>query len=119
MRQAGVLAAAALYALAHHRQRLAQDHANAKVLAERVADATRGRGTRVDLACVETNLVLIDVDIAAEKVVRVARELGVLLTAAAPTRLRAVTHLDVSRAEVEQAADIIARAVEGARAKSG
>jgi len=119
MRQAGVLAAAALYALAHHRQRLAQDHANAKVLAERVADATRGRGTRVDLACVETNLVLIDVDIAAEKVVRVARELGVLLTAAAPTRLRAVTHLDVSRAEVEQAAEIIARAVEGARAKSG
>jgi threonine aldolase len=119
MRQAGVLAAAAMHALTHHRQRLAEDHANARVLAERLATAATGRGARVDLAHVETNLVLIDVDVPAELVVREARELGVLLMAAATTRLRAVTHLDVSRSDVERAADVIGRALEKAREEAG
>jgi len=118
MRQAGVLAAAALHALSHHRQRLTEDHANARVMAERLASPGTGRGARVDLASVETNLVLIDVDVPAELVVREARDLGVLLMAAATTRLRAVTHLDVSRADVEQAADVIGRALEKARASA-
>jgi|SRR5580698_10569741 len=114
MRQAGVLAAAALHALSHHRQRLTEDHANARVLAEHLASPGGGRGARVDVASVETNLVLIDVDVPAELVVREARELGVLLMGAT-TRIRAVTHLDVSRADVERAADIIGRALEKAR----
>jgi threonine aldolase len=118
MRQAGVLAAAALHALAHHRDRIALDHANARYLAERLAASATGKGARVDLERVETNLVLIDVDVPAELVVREARELGVLLMAASPTRLRAVTHLDVSRTDVEQAADAIGLALEKARRRA-
>jgi threonine aldolase len=114
MRQAGVLAAAAMHALTHHRERLVEDHANARVLAERLATPATGRGARVDLANVETNLVLIDVDVPGELVVREARERGVLLMAMG-TRLRAVTHLDVSRSDVEQAADVIGSALEKAR----
>lgn len=115
MRQAGVLAAGALYALAHHRHRLTEDHANARVLAERLANPATGRGAQVDPKNVETNLVLIEVDVPAELVVREARERGVLLMAAAATRLRAVTHLDVSRNDVERAAEAIGLALEKAR----
>jgi threonine aldolase len=115
MRQSGVLAAAAMHALSHHRQRLNDDHANARVLAERLASPATGRGAQVDPKTVETNLVLIDVDVPAELVVREARELGVLLMAAAATRLRAVTHLDVSRSDVEHAAEVIGLALENAR----
>ncbi len=118
MRQAGVLAAAALHALAHHRDRIALDHANARCLAERLVASATGKGAHVDLEHVETNLVLIDVDVPAELVVREARELGVLLMAASPTRLRAVTHLDVSRTDVEQAADAIGLALEKARRRA-
>jgi threonine aldolase len=112
MRQAGILAAGALHALTHHRARLTDDHANARALAERLA---RASGVRVDLATVETNLVNIDVYGAADAVSRKARDLGLLINATGPRRLRAVTHLDVSRADVEAAADILARAVADAR----
>jgi threonine aldolase len=117
MRQSGVIAAAARYALAHHRARLADDHANARVLAEKLAGA---RGVHVEAASVETNIVNIDVDARAEDVTRAAREAGLAINATGPKRLRAVTHLDVSRAEVERAATILAAAVERAieRAKS-
>lgn len=108
MRQSGILAAAALHALAHHRARLAEDHANARVLAEALA---RTPGFRVDLATVETNLVNIDLDVPADAVSRTARELGLLINASGPRRLRAVTHLDVSREDVEAAAGILAGAV--------
>jgi threonine aldolase len=112
MRQAGILAAGALHALAHHRTRLADDHANARFLGERLA---RANGARVDLSSVETNLVNIDVDGAADAVSRKARDLGLLINATGPNRLRAVTHLDVSRADVEAAADILVKAVASAR----
>src|SRR5262249_29641581 len=59
MRQAGVLAAAALYALDHHIDRLAEDHANAQVIAEAVADTP---GLRLDPAEVDTNIVWVEVD---------------------------------------------------------
>jgi threonine aldolase len=108
MRQSGVLAAAALYAIHHNRPRLADDHANAHRLAQALQDA---RGVRIDLPSVQTNLVNIDVDASSEAVVREARQLGVLVLASAPRRIRAVTHLDVSREDIERAATALAQAV--------
>ncbi len=109
MRQVGVIAAAALHALTHHRERLGEDHANAWVLADRLSGV---RGVRVDRAAVETNIVNIDVDVPAETVSRAARQAGVLIHATGPRRLRAVTHLDVTRADVEAAAVILSTALE-------
>jgi threonine aldolase len=106
MRQAGVLAAAGLYALDHHRARLRDDHANARTLAERLAGA---RHLRVDPARVQTNMVMVDLDRGtAAAVVERARASGVLLGAFGPRRLRIVTHLDVDRAGVTRASDVIA-----------
>jgi len=111
MRQSGILAAAALYALAHHRARLVDDHANARLLAEKMASV---EGARVDLATVETNLVNIDVVPLASDVAREAKALGVLIAPSGPHRLRAVTHLDVSRAQIETAVAVLASAVRSA-----
>jgi threonine aldolase len=106
MRQAGVLAAAGLYALDHHRARIADDHANARALAERLAGA---RGVRVDLARVQTNIVMIELERGSPAAVsQKAREAGVLINPSGPHRLRAVTHLDVDRAGVLRAAEVIA-----------
>jgi threonine aldolase len=110
MRQGGILAAGALYALDHHRRRLVDDHANARRFAERLAAAS---GARVDLRAVETNIVNVDVDAPAAEVASAARDLGVLVAPSAPTRLRAVFHLDVPEASVDPAADAIARAIDG------
>ncbi|MCL2448458.1 MAG: beta-eliminating lyase-related protein [Polyangiaceae bacterium] len=112
MRQAGVLAAAALHALTHHRARLADDHAHAKKLAERLA---RAPGIHVAPGDIETNIVYFDVDAPAGAVALHARRLGIGVGTVAPRTLRAVTHLDVSMADVETAADGIAAAVERAR----
>jgi threonine aldolase len=111
MRQSGILAAAALYALAHHRARLVEDHANARVLAEAMA---RVDGARVDLAAIETNIVNIDVTPPAGDVAREAQALGLLIAPSGPRRLRAVTHLDVSRAQIDTAIEILAQAVRSA-----
>ncbi len=103
MRQAGILAAAALYALDHHVERLAEDHARARRLAEAIAELP---GIRLDPATVETNIVLFDVEpslgTAAEFVARL-REHGVWMLPTPPQRVRAVTHLDVTAAGIEQA----------------
>src|SRR5258708_15665992 len=115
MRQAGILAAGAMHALTHHRSRLTEDHANARVLAERAAQLD---GARVDVAGVETNIVNIDVDdVAADDVARAARDLGLLIGASAPHRLRAVTHLDVSRADIDAATAILGAALKRARSR--
>jgi threonine aldolase len=111
MRQSGILAAAALYALAHHRARLPEDHANARILAEQMA---RAPGVRIDLPAVETNLVNIDVTPLASDVAREAQALGVLIAPSGPHRLRAVTHLDVSRAQIDTGVAILAEAVRNA-----
>jgi threonine aldolase len=105
-RQAGVLAAAARHALQHHRARLAEDHANARAFAERVA---RTPGARVDLAAIETNIVNVDLDapLDAEAITRAARDAGLALNASGPRRLRAVLHLDVTREEAIAAAGIL------------
>ncbi|MBL9012564.1 MAG: aminotransferase class I/II-fold pyridoxal phosphate-dependent enzyme [Myxococcales bacterium] len=106
MRQAGILAAAGVHALAHHRARLHEDHANARALAEALAGA---KNLAVDLSRVHTNIVMIDVlHGTADAVIGVAREDGVLLGAAGPHRIRAVTHLDVDRDGVLRAARVIA-----------
>jgi len=106
MRQAGILAAAGLYALDHHRARLRDDHANARALAERLAGA---KHVRVDPARVQTNIVMIELDRGSPAtVVDRARAAGVLLGASGAHRIRAVTHLDVDRAGVLRAGDVIA-----------
>ncbi|MBX3247472.1 MAG: aminotransferase class I/II-fold pyridoxal phosphate-dependent enzyme [Myxococcales bacterium] len=91
MRQAGLLAAAALYALEHHRDDLHADHRRARRLAEGLAEA----GFGCDPALVETNIVPFDVDRPAEAFLAEARELGVWLGAIGPERIRAVTHRDL------------------------
>jgi len=108
MRQSGILAAAALHGLAHHRARLAEDHANARTLAESLSHTP---GIRVEPAAVETNMVSIDFDVPADAVSRKARELGLLINPSGPKRLRAVTHLDVSRTDMDTAAEILGQAL--------
>jgi threonine aldolase len=111
MRQAGIVAAAAVYALDHHVERLAEDHARAKRLAEGLAEA----GLPVDVAAVETNFVQLDVEpLGLTKPDALARlaEHGVGLSGTIhPTKLRAVTHLDVSDEDIERAIELIPRAL--------
>ena len=104
-RQAGLLAAAGLYALEHHIDRMAEDHANARLLAE----GLRERGLTVREP--ETNILLIDAPGGAAGVVDRAREQGVLIGAMGPRTLRAITHLDVTEKSAVTAAQIIADCV--------
>ena len=107
MRQVGFLAAACLYALDHHVERLAEDHANAQLLAAAVADTP---GLTLVPERVETNLVWFDADPALGSAKDVAARLkarGVLVAALGEQTLRACTHLDVSRAQCETAAAAI------------
>ena len=108
MRQVGLLAAAGSYALEHHYARLADDHANARSLAERLAAIP---GVTLDLSTVQTNIVIFHLSEAlplAATVVERAREHGVLLVAFGRRTLRVVTHLEVTRAQCLDAADILA-----------
>ncbi len=112
MRQAGILAAAGLWALDHNLDRLAEDHANARLVAERLAGL---RGVALDLATVQTNIVIFHLaeempDAAA--IVARAAEAGVLVSAFAARTVRAVTHLDISREQCRRAADLLARIIE-------
>jgi threonine aldolase len=112
MRQAGVLAAAALYALEHNRSRLAEDHRAARAVAEIVAGAS---GAKVQLALVETNIVNIELERAqAEVVIDAASAAGVLIGASGPKTLRAVTHLDIPLERAKLAAERLAEAIERA-----
>lgn len=104
MRQAGVLAAAGLYALDHHVGRLADDHANAHLLADGLREAGFG------VEPVQTNMVYVQMGDRAEALKAFAAERGIKLSAAA--RLRMVTHMDVNRAQIEQ---VIATFVEFSR----
>ena len=107
MRQAGIIAAGALFALENHVERLAEDHANAQILARAVEET---EGLSLEAGPVETNLVWISVDPAmgsAPEVAAQLRKAGVLVSALGPQVLRACTHLDVSREQVEFAAEAI------------
>jgi threonine aldolase len=104
MRQAGVVAAAALWALDNNVERLAEDHANARALAEALA---RIDGVTIDPRTVETNLVYFDVADPDRLVADLAEE-GIEVVNLGG-RIRAVTHLDIDRADVERAAAAVAR----------
>jgi len=111
MRQAGILGAAALHALDHHVERLADDHANARLLAEAIAALP---GVALDPSAVETNIVFFDIAgsglDAAEVCARLARR-GVTMGPFGPTVIRAVTHLDVSRDDVPKAVEALRAAL--------
>ncbi|QXD14636.1 aminotransferase class I/II-fold pyridoxal phosphate-dependent enzyme [Rhodocaloribacter litoris] len=101
MRQAGILAAAALYALEHHRPHLAEDHAKARRLAEGLAELP---GFRLDPDRVQTNIVLFDVDHGdALRTVEELKADGILMVPFGPATVRATTHRDVSMEDIEQA----------------
>jgi threonine aldolase len=108
MRQAGIIAAACLYALDHHVERLAEDHANARRLAEGLAELP---GVALDPASVETNIVWFDVQgaLSAADLAVALRDHGVLIGGYGQTRMRAVTHLDVTPADIDTALTTIRR----------
>jgi threonine aldolase len=108
MRQAGVLAAAGLLALEQGPGLLAADHANARLLAEAIAEC---EGVEVDLESVQTNIVIFTLSGEGDAPALVARlkEAGVLGSAIGPHAVRLVTHSQVSRAECEQVAETLVR----------
>jgi threonine aldolase len=112
MRQVGIFAAAGIYALDRHMDRLAEDHANARLIAERLAGSKR---VAIDLAATQTNILVFglapDAPDAATVVTR-ARERGLLIFAFGPRTVRAVTHLDVTREQCERAAQVLVEIVE-------
>lgn len=114
MRQVGIFAAAGIYALDHNIPRLAEDHANARLIAQRLAASRR---IVLDPATVQTNILVFEVTAAAPDaaaIVTRARERGVLIFAFGPRKIRAVTHLDVTREQCGQAAEILVELAEGA-----
>ncbi|HWP34829.1 MAG TPA: low-specificity L-threonine aldolase [Thermodesulfobacteriota bacterium] len=113
MRQVGIVAAAGLYALDHHIERLKEDHANAKLLARGLKEVP---GIGIRLEDVETNMVFFEVPrarVSAQGVVAALAEQGVLMLATSPSRIRAVTHLDVTAADIERAIGIVQRTLRG------
>jgi len=115
MRQAGILAAAGSYALAHHVDRLADDHGNARLLAD---ELLRGDDIEIDLATVQTNIVVLSLverrgvpDAAA--FVDECRARGVLLNALGSRTVRAVTHLDVTAEDCRAAAKVMRAVADG------
>ncbi len=107
MRQAGILAAAGIVALEEMIGRLAEDHANARFLAEGLAGVP---GVTINLDRVQTNIIQADVSgtgLAAAAVSARITIRGVLANASSPTAIRFVTHKDVSRAQVEKALAVI------------
>ncbi|HEY3860833.1 MAG TPA: GntG family PLP-dependent aldolase [Verrucomicrobiae bacterium] len=112
MRQAGIVAAGALFALRHHRARLAEDHANAKALAEGIS---RCEGIEIAPAEVETNMVRFRVPgMPVQDVVERLRARGVLVLAADRLTIRAVTNLMVSEKDIPEAISAISQAPKGA-----
>lgn len=105
MRQAGILAAAGLYAIEHHRPQLDEDHEKAKRLAEGLAEIP---AFEIDPAQVETNIVIFEVKTAsAAEVIETLQEKGLLLTPFGPNTIRATTHRDVSGEDVDEALSVI------------
>jgi threonine aldolase len=113
MRQAGIIAAGGVYALEHNVDRLAEDHENAKVLARGLADIP---GLGIDANDIETNLVYFDVSDTgrtAAEIVAALKERGVRMGATGKYRIRAVTHLDVSRDDIAKAIQVAGEVVVG------
>jgi threonine aldolase len=109
MRQSGVLAAAGLYALEHNVERLAEDHSNARMLANRLAQIP---GIDIDPSTVETNILIINtvnMSLTAQEISEQLLLNGVRIGAMGPDKMRAVTHLDVDEAGINKAADVFER----------
>ncbi|WP_374583007.1 low specificity L-threonine aldolase [Frankia sp. CiP3] len=107
MRQAGIVAAAGIYALDHHVERLADDHKRARRLARRIADVAP---SAVDVDTVQTNMIVLDLSgtgwPAGEFTAAAARH-GLLLQLTGPQRVRAVTHLDIDDEDIDSAATLL------------
>lgn len=113
LRQSGILAAAGLYALDHNWDRLAEDHANAKRFADLAAQV---KGIKLLYPKTESNLVFLDTSgtgKSAKEIADATMKLKVRIGAMGPTRIRAVTHLDVSAADIEAAGKALQMAVAG------
>ncbi len=111
MRQVGVIAAAALYALENHIDRLAEDHCNAQIIAQAISDTP---GLSLSPPEVETNLIWFHIDPdhgTAQDLVETLKQNGVLVHKLGPYTARACTHLDISPSQAEQAAEIIRKVV--------
>ncbi|MEA3297188.1 MAG: GntG family PLP-dependent aldolase, partial [candidate division Zixibacteria bacterium] len=110
MRQVGIIAAAGLYAVKHHIKRLADDHANAKLLAEGLAEMDM---FEIDQERVQTNIILADLtgDRQAEPVLAKMKETGVLAVPFGQTRIRFVTNLDITRDDCKEALERIHRVI--------
>lgn len=107
MRQVGILAAAALYALDHNLERLQEDHRHARLLAEALASIP---GIKLDRDAVQTNIVIFDAAETGRAVAEILQQLkekGVLVVPFGGTRIRAVTHLDVNQKDIEVAVRVI------------
>ncbi len=107
MRQVGIFAAAALHGLDHHRERMVEDHANARLFAGLLAASP---AIEIDLASVQTNIIVFKLApgaIDADALVARARECGLLLNAFGGRAIRAVTHLDVSREQAQRGAAVL------------
>lgn len=118
MRQAGVLAAAGLIALEQMPKRLAEDHANAKYLAQ---ELSRLHGVRIDPGRVQTNIVIFDVaetGIPSAELSKAFRSRGLLMNGVTPSTMRAVAHYEVTRADCERAIEIMSKVLsESAQAR--
>ena len=113
MRQAGIIAAAGIYALDHHVDRLADDHANARRFAEGISEVP---GIEADPSTVDTNIVFFDVKATGHSGADIASalaETGVRIGAMGPTRMRAVTHLDVDAEGIETAIEAVSAVISG------
>jgi threonine aldolase len=111
MRQAGILAAAGIYALEHNVERLAEDHLNAKRLARGIADID---GLDIDVNAVATNILYFDVrqpGLTMSTLLERLKTAGVLMLGTGPNSIRAVTHLDVSKEGIERAVEVLRQVV--------
>lgn len=110
MRQVGILASAGLYALKNNIPRLAEDHANAKYLAEKISEL---KNVDINLFSVQTNIVTFrPTEVSPENVIEKCEEEGLLISTGKIGWLRAVTHLDVNREQIQKAVEIIGRIIE-------
>ncbi len=108
MRQVGMFAAACDFGLTHHYERLAEDHEHARLIAQRLAQVP---GVRMASETIATNIVVFELDGAklnATELMAAAKARSILINALGPTKMRLLTHLDVNRAQCQQAAETLA-----------
>jgi threonine aldolase len=113
MRQAGVIAAAGIVALTEMIDRLAEDHENARVLAEGIANVP---GLGIDMANVHTDIIYFDVEtpkVTAAELARLLNKQGVMVLPTGPSRIRAVTHYGIEREDIDYAVQMIGQVMEG------